>query len=116
VRGYRENQLTRDKGAVLSLEWRVPVSRWHIKQLANNEEDGLLYLVPFVDYGWGKNNGLDEIGPRKISSIGLGAIWQINKAIKAELFWGHALDTVDAQEDKDLQDNGWHFALSVQLQ
>jgi len=116
VRGYRENQLTRDKGAVLSLEWRIPVSRWHIEQLSNNDEDGQVYLVPFVDYGWGKNNGLDEVGPRKISSIGLGTIWQINKAIKAELFWGHALDAVDAQEDKDLQDNGWHFALSVQLQ
>ncbi len=116
VRGYRENQMTRDKGAVVSLEWRIPVAEIPLFK-DGQEGDGKLFLVPFADYGWGRNNGgHEEVGPtNSIKSVGLGAIWQINREMKAELFWGHALDDVDPQNDKDLQDNGWHFAFSWQL-
>ncbi|MBI5562043.1 MAG: BamA/TamA family outer membrane protein [Deltaproteobacteria bacterium] len=50
VRGYRENYLVKDNGALASLELRLPVYDY-------NNGDGAVYLVPFLDSGWGWNKG-----------------------------------------------------------
>ncbi len=114
VRGYRENQLTRDKGAVLSLEWQLPIAHWRIQRLSK-ENEGEVLLAPFLDYGWGDNNKFATTGTDSLASVGLGVIWNASSHLRAELYWGHRLKEVDKPEDKNLQDNGIHFSLELSL-
>jgi len=61
VRGYRENQMIRDTGGVISAEFDYPLIR--------NPGRGLnLSLIPFYDFGQGKNIGE---AAETISSLGL---------------------------------------------
>lgn len=113
VRGYRENQLTRDSGLISSLEWRIPVWRLPISGLSKNPEDGRLEIAPFMDYGRAWNADSDTPTPKDIYSIGLGLRWAPNQDIHTELYWGKALRDLPEPEDKDWQDNGVHFELSV---
>jgi hemolysin activation/secretion protein len=116
VRGYRENLFSRDRTFHASLEWRVPVTQWHIPGLSKVPEDGIIYLIPFVDYGWGGNVDLDiSSEPNHISSIGLGLRWFPSETIEAEVFWGKALRSVNDPDEHDLQDEGIHFELSFQI-
>ncbi|MDP2371161.1 ShlB/FhaC/HecB family hemolysin secretion/activation protein [Rhodoferax sp.] len=50
VRGYRENQLVRDQGAYLNLEFDYPLLRHAATSVSLN-------LVPFIDYGSAQNRG-----------------------------------------------------------
>ncbi len=109
VRGYRENQLTRDNGWVSSLEWRIPLVSREVR------EDGILYLTPFFDYGRAWNSGADTPEPRDISSVGLGLRWLPTQKIQAAVYWGKALRKITEPEDKDLQDDGIHFEFNVQF-
>jgi hemolysin activation/secretion protein len=109
VRGYRENQLTRDNGWVSSLEWRIPIISREVR------EDGILYFTPFIDYGRAWNSESDTPEPRDISSIGLGLRWLPTQKIQAALYWGKALRKLPEPEDKNLQDDGVHFELSMQF-
>jgi hemolysin activation/secretion protein len=113
VRGYRENQLTRDSGLVLSLEWRVPIATLKIPKLSTREGDGTLFLAPFMDYGRGWNHGLETPTPKYLLSAGLGLLWTPSEHLRAELYWGHALKDAPAQQDRDLQDDGIHFAVEM---
>lgn len=114
VRGYRENQLTRDSGAVLSLEWQIPVAQWKIPKLSK-ENEGQVLIAPFIDYGWGDNNDIETSGTNSIASIGLGVIWNASQHLSTKLYWGHRLKEVDKPEDSDIQDDGIHFALEFSL-
>ena len=115
VRGYRENQLTRDKGMVLSLEWQVPLPgvQLRIPKLSTQEGDGAVFLAPFIDYGWGKNHDVATPTPTHIASVGLGVIWAINRQLRTELYWGHPLRQLEKPEDYDWQDDGLHFSLQA---
>jgi hemolysin activation/secretion protein len=61
VRGYRENQLVRDKGHILNVELDYPLIRSQGKNLG-------VALIPFYDFGRGQNQG--ESADR-ISSVGV---------------------------------------------
>jgi hemolysin activation/secretion protein len=116
VRGYRENYLIRDSIFLASVEWQVPITRWRIPNVSREPEDGLVYLIPFIDYGRGQNadNQNDE-NDEEIFSVGLGWRWYLSETIQAELFWGHALTDIPEQQEYNLQDDGIHFELSFQL-
>ena len=64
VRGYRENQLVRDRAVVASLEFRVPL-------LFNKAGAGILELAPFFDFGGGWDVHEDR-HPETIASTGIG--------------------------------------------
>jgi len=115
VRGYRENLLTRDNGLISSLEWRIPVFKLPIKGISKTPEDGEIYVAPFIDYGRSWNTEIDTPNPKSISSVGLGLRWNPNRAINTQIYWGHALRDIQEPDDKDLQDDGIHFELSVQV-
>lgn len=107
VRGYRENQLLRDKGYVASLEYRTPVfadengvSRWQ--------------LAPFLDYGRGWNADGSAAVPDSISSGGVGLLWNPDRRMQAQLYAARAFRKVD-NPGHDLQDSGIHFHISYQL-
>lgn len=100
VRGYRENQLARDRGLAGSVELRHPWS-WGESPWQR------VTLAAFADAGAAANVG--EPGGH-LASVGLGALWQALGA-DAELFWGKALRKVPTPTSKDLQDHGLHFSL-----
>ena len=114
VRGYRENALTSDEGVTASLEWRIPVVKLKVPLLSKELEDGELQLAPFLDYGWGRNEGGVAAAPSSISSAGMGLRWSINRMAQAEIYWGHALRNLDFEE-QDIQDNGLHFEFRMTL-
>lgn len=99
VRGYRENQIVRDRGITLSAEVRFPV--WFTKR-----RQEILQIAPFFDYGRAANIGAS--GFDRISSAGLGFLFTPNNRLSAELYWGIPFKDVDNDQD-DLQDEGVHF-------
>lgn len=106
VRGYRENQLVRDQGEYLNLEFDYP--------LQHNPATGLsLNLIPFLDYGRAHNRGQ----PRAtLSSAGLAGrlIWrglQLDLALARRV---HA-DVGHKAESNTLQDRGVHLQLSTKF-
>lgn len=102
VRGYRENLLVRDQGAVLSAEVRVPLWR--------REGRPILELAPFYDFGWSKNQDRETLGPKTISSIGVGLRARLLRGISANVYWGYQLH--DVPDGGNLQDDGVQFELS----
>lgn len=106
VRGYRENQIVRDRGVFASAEVRIPV--WFDK--ARRE---IIQLAPFVDYGQGWNDG--GPGPKQhwLASVGAGILVTPIKYVSGQLYWGYALREIDTSDD-DLQDHGLHFQLNVE--
>ena len=108
VRGYRENQLVRDYGYDLSLEYRYPL----IKDPSGRS---ILALAPFVEGGSAKNNDLPNgPNPTFIYSAGAGLRWDPTPNIHAQLYYGHSFRSVENDDDR-LQDDGIHFLLSANL-
>jgi hemolysin activation/secretion protein len=63
VRGYRENQIVSDKGVILNAEFHYPV-------LQEPRNGAGLWLIPFYDWGRGKNQ---NVAATTLSSAGLAA-------------------------------------------
>jgi hemolysin activation/secretion protein len=106
VRGYRENQLVRDRGIVSSVEFRVPV-------LFDKAGAGIVHLAPFFDFG-GAWNVRSSPSPTTIYSTGLGLLVAPNRHISAQLYWGYRLRHVEKPADRDPQDLGLHFRVNIQ--
>jgi hemolysin activation/secretion protein len=114
VRGYRENQLVRDNGAVTSLEWRVPIFRLPIPGLSKTINDGSLQIATFADFGWSENQDLPTLGPRTIGSWGLGLRWDPSPIIHTEFYWGVPFRSIKEGTKHDIQDYGIHFQVNIQ--
>lgn len=115
VRGYRENQITTDNGALGSLEWRIPVTRLPIPGLSRSRADGGIFLCPFLDAGAGWNTSRPDPSDKELSSLGVGLRWEIGPGTHAECYWGHALREVSDSTEYDLQDDGIHFRFVAAL-
>lgn len=113
VRGYRENQLVRDNGIIASAEFRIPI--W--VDDAGESKLGLT-LVPFFDFGVGKDNeiglpGLDDPTSDELMSVGGGLIWNWWEPLYAEVYYGEDLEDVNNVGDS-LQDDGLHVLAILQ--
>jgi hemolysin activation/secretion protein len=110
VRGYRENEVVRDKGYVVSAELRYPL----LKDEGEKSFPGQLTVFPFMDYGAGWNRG-DRQNRSTLHSIGIGLEWQPFKGVNTEIIYAHALKTPVQKVDYDLQDSGiqWRVSLSA---
>lgn len=111
VRGYRENQLVRDTGVLLSAELQLEVLRWR---------DGEVRLGPFVDFGAGwdvaEAGTPRSRGPDSLSSAGVGLEFRLGRHVNGRVDWGYAFrDTGVPPEDKDLQDLGIHFRVAASV-
>ncbi len=104
VRGYRENQLVRDQGFNLSVEFRYPLFD---RPAARHR----LTAVPFVDYGEAWNKGEDRDA---VASVGLGFTYQF-AGLSADLFYGKRLIEPAVETSGDLQDHGIHFQLRYEF-
>lgn len=108
VRGYHENELIRDNGAVGSVEVRIPL-------LKRIDRTPILELAPFFDIGHSWNTSRGTIGPKTLASIGLGLRWRPAGQTLLELYWGHALRDVPDSPESDLQDHGVHLRASLRF-
>jgi hemolysin activation/secretion protein len=104
VRGYRENQLVRDNGAVGSVESRISL-------MQNPQGQDIVQVAPFADAGgaWATRGRTPD--PKYLASVGLGLRWAITRDVNFQVYWGYPLKDVDAS-GHDLQDYGIHFRLS----
>ncbi|MEM9483577.1 MAG: ShlB/FhaC/HecB family hemolysin secretion/activation protein [Cyanobacteria bacterium P01_F01_bin.116] len=103
VRGYRQDALRRDNGALLSAELRWPIAK--VPEL-----DGVLQITPFVDAGTVWNHNGNNPGPDTIVGTGFGLLWQQGNNFSARVDWGIPLVDVDT-DGSGLQDSGIHFSI-----
>jgi len=110
VRGYRENELIRDRGFFASAELRVPL-------LYGKLGAPLVQLAPFFDFGGGWNTGgspnLGSTPVTTLSSAGIGLLVSPNKHFTAQLYWGHPFQRIEAGHN-DPQDLGLHFRVNFE--
>lgn len=104
VRGYRENRLVRDEGAVGSLELRVPL----LRDLFGSDA---LELAPFVDVGYGWNHDAGS-SPNTLASAGLGLRYRLADLLDLEAYWGEPLNHVE-RPGSTLEDDGIHLRLRL---
>ena len=105
VRGYRQDLLLADNGFLASAEVRFPVLR-----VADVE--GLLQVVPFVDFGVGWNSSDNpDPDPNSLVGIGVGLLWEMGDRFSARLDWGIPLTDVDSS-DRTWQENGVYFTVN----
>lgn len=106
VRGYRENQLLRDKGFIVNLELDHPVLR-------ASESRVDWSVVPFIDYARGRNHGGSS---DTLSSAGLATRlrWQ---GLSVELAVAKRLQHPSFVTDGggNLQDKGVHLRVAYQV-
>lgn len=112
VRGYRENTLVRDNGLAASLELRVPLFQ-------RSDPAIRIEMAPFVDIGrsWNdtRSGPLEETTSKTLASVGLGARMMMGQWGFGELYWGHRFMGVTDSGESDLQDDGIHFRISLNL-
>lgn len=105
VRGYRQDALLTDNGFFTSAEVRLPI--YQVQSI-----EGLLSVVPFIDFGIGWNDDSDNNSEENVlMGIGFGVQWQMGDGLNARLDYGIALTDVD-DTDNTLQENGVYFSLS----
>jgi hemolysin activation/secretion protein len=105
VRGYRQDLLLTDNGLLASAEVRLPVLR--VKEI-----QGLLQVVPFVDFGIGWNSsGNSNPDPNTLVGVGMGLQWQMGRVFSARFDYGIPL--IDAESrDRTLQEEGFYFSIN----
>ncbi len=106
VRGFRENQLIRDAGYVINTEFVYPM--WQA-----GSGRGALTLVPFIDYGRGKNKGRSN---DDLTSAGVALRYRLG-GLSVDLTFAEQINPPDEIDDLsgDLQDDGIHFRVSYDL-
>ncbi|MBD0265402.1 MAG: ShlB/FhaC/HecB family hemolysin secretion/activation protein, partial [Tolypothrix sp. T3-bin4] len=104
IRGYRQDALLSDNGAVGSIEVRLPILRL-------NRQQALLQVIPFVDIGTAWNNsGGPNLNPDFLASAGVGLRYQMSDRLDARFDWGIPLVSADS-DGNTLQENGLYFSL-----
>lgn len=104
IRGYRQDVLLTDNGALASAEVRVPVLRipkWQV----------LVQLAPFIDVGkaWNRE-GREDPDPSFLASVGLGLQLQISDRLTARFDYGIPLVSVSSNK-RTWQENGFYFSI-----
>ncbi|MEB3215498.1 MAG: ShlB/FhaC/HecB family hemolysin secretion/activation protein [Nostocales cyanobacterium 94392] len=104
VRGYRQDQLLTDNGIFASAEVQLPI----VRGIAQN---GVLQLIPFVDYGttW-NSSGKSNPDNQTLSSVGMGLQLLQGNNFRARLDWGIPLVSVNSRK-RTWQENGIYFTL-----
>ena len=117
VRGYFVNEVVRDSGFAVGIEYRYPLLDLLDRERIRGPDDMSLELVPFVDYGYGVNHhgNPEDVDSDTLASAGLGLRWIWPPRVLAELYWGNRFSNRDGDPDDFLLDNGINFRVAVQL-
>jgi Hemolysin activation/secretion protein len=106
VRGYRQDLLLTDNGAIAIAEVRIPV--WRVPKVK-----GLLQVAPFIDFGVGWNHSGEKANPNsdKLLGAGVGLLWQMGDQFNLRLDYGIPL--INAQSsDRTFQEKGIYFRIN----
>jgi hemolysin activation/secretion protein len=103
VRGYRQDALLTDNGALLSAELRFPILR-------TRRTNGVLQIVPFIDIGTAWNNEGEDPDPSTLVGTGLGLLWRQGEDLSVRIDWGIPLVSIDSRNES-LQENGIYFSV-----
>ena len=106
VRGYRQDALLRDNGALLSAEARFPILRF--------SDTSIVQIAPFLDTGAAWNYTNNPGGNNVLVGTGVGLLWQQDDNLSARLDYGIPLVDIDSDGDS-LQDNGIYFSIQYDL-
>ncbi|MBE9064629.1 ShlB/FhaC/HecB family hemolysin secretion/activation protein [cf. Phormidesmis sp. LEGE 11477] len=106
IRGYRQNALLRDNGALVSAEARLPIIRF--------SRDSIVQIAPFLDVGTAWDNFDDSADTNVLAGTGIGLIWEQNEDLSARLDWGIPLVDLDSTSNS-LQDSGIYFSVRYNL-
>jgi hemolysin activation/secretion protein len=102
VRGFRQDALLTDSGALVSAEFRLPIARGR---------GSVLQLTPFVDVGTSWNvKGNNAASTSTLVGAGIGLLWK-QGGVSARFDWGIPLTHLDG-EKRSLQDRGLYFSLN----
>ena len=101
VRGFRENQLLRDRGRLVSIEYRHP--------LYGKDDPSSPQIAPFLDYGRSANRDGTDVSPESIAGAGVGLLWAPNRHLNLQLYAARSSRHFPVTE-RTLQDRGIHFA------
>ena len=114
VRGYRQDLLLTDSGAIASAEVRFPI--WRVPQVK-----GLLQVAPFIDLGVGWNHSGEKANPDsdKLLGAGVGLLWQMGDRLNMRLDYGIPLINVgggdslrDSYASRTFQEKGIYFRIN----
>ena len=106
VRGYRQDALLRDNGALLSAEARFPILKF--------SDTSTVQIAPFLDAGAAWNYTNSPSGNNVLVGTGVGLLWQQDDNLSARLDYGIPLVDIDSDGDS-LQDNGIYFSIQYDL-
>ncbi len=106
VRGYRQDLLLTDNGAIASAEVRIPI--WRVPKVK-----GLLQVAPFIDLGVGWNHSGEKANPDsdKLLGAGVGLLWQMGDRLNMRLDYGIPLINVGGG-DRTFQEKGIYFRIN----
>ncbi|XGW00175.1 MAG: ShlB/FhaC/HecB family hemolysin secretion/activation protein [Leptolyngbya sp. BL-A-14] len=102
VRGYRQDALLTDNGALFSAECRIPILR-------APKIDGILQLTPFIDVGTGWNYNGKNPSPNTLVGVGLGLLWKQGDHLTLRFDWGYPLTSIEGDK-QSLQEKGLYFS------
>ncbi len=107
LRGYRQDVLLSDNGAVSSVELQIPIIRL-------GKTLGVIQATPFIDIGraW-TNNAVNNLDQSTLLSTGLGFQWQA-KNFSAKFDWGIPLIKTNSRKS-NLQENGFYFTFRYNI-
>ena len=106
VRGYRQDALLRDNGALLSAEGRFPVLKF--------SDNSIVQVTPFLDAGTAWNHSNNPSGNNVLVGTGVGLLWQQGDDLTARLDFGLPLVDIDTAGNS-LQDSGIYFSVQYDL-
>ncbi len=113
VRGYRETLVLADMGLVGSIELAQPFSLSGRSGETSSFDWGAFTASAFVDGGLLGNREIADPVADRLLSMGAGLTWRPSAAVQAQFAYAHALKDVIVPGQPDMQDRGFHFAITV---
>ncbi len=104
IRGYRQDVLLADNGALLTAEVRLPVIR--IPEMPTT-----IFLIPFIDAGtvW-NSSGNANSSPNTLAAVGLGLQMPLGNLVNIRIDYGIPLVSLNSTR-RTWQENGIYFSV-----
>jgi hemolysin activation/secretion protein len=113
VRGYRENLLLVDKGAIGSVELAWSFSLSGRAKRAGGFDPGAFRLAAFVDGAVGGSAEPPQPVRTFIAGAGAALTWAPSDALQLSIARAEALRPVATHGSPDMQDRSWHFRFTL---
>ncbi|WP_299193694.1 ShlB/FhaC/HecB family hemolysin secretion/activation protein [uncultured Erythrobacter sp.] len=113
VRGYRETLALADQGMIGSIELAQPFDLTGRGGASQGFDWGRFSIAGFVDGAWLDNREVEDPVADMLWSVGAALTWQPSPGLSATFAYAHALKDAVPPGSRDLQDRGFHFAVTL---